>query len=274
MGNIPRYEDITETTGGTVTAEAADMMYTRYYLAAEEGAGRRVLELGCGAGLGLGLVSRNARLTVGGDYSAALLSSGKAHYRDRVPLVRLSAEALPFRDNAFDLVLFFEASYYVPNMEKAFDEILRVLDGKGEVMFVNANPERPDFVRSPFSTHYHSADEFRKALDRRGFAVTVEGAFPISQSGGTLDFLLTWLLRTARRGAAAARLVPTTLQGRARLKRILFGKLRPIPPEITSGFASVAPRLPIRGGPVPDWKVLYVRAFRSPSMHNRPLGAR
>ncbi len=34
----PRYEDITETTGGGLTSEAAQMMATRYALAAEAAA--------------------------------------------------------------------------------------------------------------------------------------------------------------------------------------------------------------------------------------------
>lgn len=186
--------------------------------------------------------------------------------------MRLSAEALPFRDNAFDLVLFFEASYYVRNMENAFDELLRVLDGQGKVMFVSANPERPDFVRSPFSSHYHSADDFRNALNKRGLAVTVEGGSPINQAGGKLHLILTGILRIARRLAAATRFVPTTLQGRARLKRTLVGKLRPIPPEISSGFASVPPRLPIGSAQAREWKVLCVRAFRNPSM-SRHVGS-
>ena len=235
------------------------MMYARYEMAADAAATRRVLELGCGAGLGLGWISRAASFAVGGDYSAALLGSGRAHYGSRVPFVRLSAEALPFADASFDVILFFEASYYVPDMDLAFDEIRRVLTNKGEVIFANANPKRPDFVRSPFSTHYHSAAEFKKALGARGFSVSVEGAFPLVQSEGGRSAVLHWAFSHARRVAEAAHLVPRTLKGRARLKRLLFGKLRPIPPEITSGFAESAPRTEIDAEPATDWKVIYVR---------------
>jgi ubiquinone/menaquinone biosynthesis C-methylase UbiE len=263
--NIPRYEDITETTGGTLTREAAQMMYTRYALAAEASAGRRVLELGCGAGLGLGWVSREASLAVGGDYSAALLDQGRSHYGDRVNFVRLSAEALPFPTAAFELVLFFEASYYVPDMERSFDEIRRVLAPGGAVIFANANPSRPDFVPSPFSIHYHSAAEFQKALERRGFTVGIEGAFPLRESSGVLKDIVGSLMRNARRVAVATRLVPRTLKGRARLKRLLFGKLRAIPPEIEPGFSEPATRTPIAPEPARDWKVIYVRGTRQES---------
>src|SRR5689334_6129099 len=119
----PRFEDVTEATGVPVTGEGARMMYTRYAVAATLAAGRRALELGCGGGNGLGLVGAAARSWVGSDIAAPLLRKTRSHYGKRFPLVRLSAEALPFRAQAFDVVLFFEATYYVPNMERAFDEV-------------------------------------------------------------------------------------------------------------------------------------------------------
>lgn len=263
MTDTPRYEDITETTGGRLTGEAAEMMYTRYALAAAAATNRRVLELGCGAGLGLGMIAAVSRLVVGGDYSAALLRSGRAHYGSRVPCVRLSAEALPFRAGAFDLVLCFEASYYIADMELAFDEITRLLGTDGEVRFVNANPERPDFVPSPHSVHYHSADEFRAALSRRGFRVEIEAGFPLRPDRGRSAGLLAWALPVFRRLLTGLGLVPRTLKGRARLKRLMYGRLKAIPAELQRGFAEEASRTAIEPGPVLAWKVVYVRAVRS-----------
>src|SRR5574341_1672146 len=97
----PRFEDVTETTGIPTTVEGARMMYTRYAVGAELAAGKRVLELACGGGNGLGLVGSRASFLVGGDFSPVLLARARAHYRTRYPLVRLSAEALPFRAGAF-----------------------------------------------------------------------------------------------------------------------------------------------------------------------------
>lgn len=264
IASRPRYEDITETTGGALSPEAAQMMATRYSMAAEAAAGRRVLELGCGAGLGLGLIARRARLTVGGDYSQALLTSGRQHYGARIPLVRLSAEQLPFRSASFDLVLFFEATYYIPNMERALDGITRILAPAAEILFINANPERPDFVASPFSVHYHTGDEFRAALTRRGFRVTVEGGFPVRGGHSPLGKLAGTALPLARQLLTAFGLVPRTLKGRARLKRIVYGRLSELPPELPLGFARVEPRIPQAVGPVRGFKVLYVSAVKHP----------
>jgi SAM-dependent methyltransferase len=260
----PRFEDLTETTGIPVTAEGASMMYTRYEYATRFANGQSVLELGCGAGQGLGLLARSAATVVGGDFSEALLRDARAHYRDRFPLVRLSADHLPFAQGSFDLVLLFEASYYVPDMNRAFDELARVLRPGGRVIFVNANPDRADFISSPHSVHYHSADEFRRALESRGFAVTVEGAYPVQSSskGGLASRVAGPLFGLARQALELFHLTPKTLRGRARLKRLVNRRLIEVPAELREGFAAVEQRVALPAGSAPGFKVIYVTAQR------------
>jgi SAM-dependent methyltransferase len=259
LARASRFDDLTETTGTPVTAEAARMMYTRYAVGAGFSAGRRVLEVGCGGGNGLGILGASAASLVGGDCSAALLAAAHAHYRTRVPLVRLTAGALPFRGSAFDVVLCFETTYYIPDMTAAFAEIRRVLAPRGIAMFVSANPERPDFIPSPHSTRYHRADEYRAVLAARQFDVTVDGAFPVDLPGaGPRDRVAS----VARRTLQALGLVPSTLRGRARLKRLVFRNLSALPAELPPGFAPVEPLERQAAGPVRGFKVLYVAAVK------------
>jgi len=258
---VPRFEDVSEASGIEVSDEAASMIATRFHFAAQLAQNRRVLELACGSGLGLGLISRSAARLVGADISPALLRAAQAHYRSRVPLVRLSAESLPFPDGAFDVVLCFEASYYVPRMDLAFGEIARVVAPGGTAAFVNANPERPDFIKSPHSVHYHTAEEFRTRLEDLGFRVGIEGAFPITSRGGRGR--ARWvgvMVSLARRVLERLGLVPKTLAGRARLKRLVHGRLQQLPPELSADFAAVAPHAPVARGAVGDYKVIYVKA--------------
>src|SRR5438105_6153646 len=251
---VPRFEEVTETTGTAVSAEGASMMYTRYHVAGELARGKRVLEVACGSGQGLGIVAHAAAQLVAGDVSRPLLRAARAHYGSRVPLARLSAEGLPFADATFDVVLCFEASYYIPHMDETFSEIARVLRPGGTALFVNANPERRDFIKSPHSVHYHTADEFRAALESVGLTVTVEGAFPLGARLAGRAVVL------ARRALDALGLVPKTLRGRTRLKRIVYGRLREVPSELGPGFATEAPRMAVPRGPVPGFKVIYVTA--------------
>ena len=263
--NQPRFEDLTETTGVALSPEAARMMFTRYRIAREVSRGKRVLEIGCGSGQGLGMLSGEASSLVGSDFSMPLLKEAGEHYGRRVPLVRLSADALPFRRASFDVILCFEASYYIHDVTRALDDIVTVLAPDGMVLFVNANPERPDFIPSPHSVHYHTADEFRTALGQRGFTVQIMGAFPVipSKSGGAIKQLIGGVLPIARRILETFGLVPKTLRGRARLKRLVYGKLLTVPSELQPGFSEVAERTPVAPGPQRGYKVIYVHGVRT-----------
>jgi len=254
------YDHITETGGTPITQEAASMVYTRYSLAAQLASGRRTLEIGCASGVGLGLMLKRAKSVVGGDLHFAMLQTAKEHYGDRVPLARFSATDLPFADGAFDFVLFLEATYYVRDFTRALDEIERVLSPGGVVLFVNANPERPDFIRSPYSEHYHSAEEFRRLLEARGFAVETSAGYPLETRGASsmLSRATATVLPVARRIAETLNLVPKTLKGRARIKRLIFGKLSTLPRELPANFARVENRVEVNGSTVRDFKVIYV----------------
>ena len=100
---------VTETPGTGATEEQLAMMYSRYRWAADHAIGKEVLDVACGAGMGLGLLASGARRVVGADYSEALLQTAAAHYGKGVRLVRLDAHGLPFREASFDVALLFEA---------------------------------------------------------------------------------------------------------------------------------------------------------------------
>ncbi len=235
------------------------MIATRYGVAAELAAGRRTLELACAGGHGLGMLARKAQSLVGADINAPMLARAQAHYRGRVPLVRTSAANLPFADASFDFVLCLEATYYMPQFERCLDEIGRVTAAGARVLFVNANPERPDFIRSPYSRHYHSADEFRRLLAERGWIVETSAAYPLEAPEGSAGTRVSAALRSAaRRALETLHLVPRTLAGRARLKRLLGKTLRPMPAEIGDEFAPRAAVTPVPEGPVRGYQVIFV----------------
>ena len=249
------------------------MMYTRYSLAADLAHGKRTLEIGCASGLGLGLLLSAASFVVGGDVFLPMLKTARRHYADRVSLAQFSATNLPFRTASFDFVLFMEATYYISDFERALDEIDRVLDRHGLLLFVNANPERPDFIRSPHSTHYHSAAEFRHMLGERGYDVETSGGFATSPDSTTpvSRRLMGRLFRWARNFAERLHLVPRTLAGRARIKRLIFGRLKKMPAELPTSFAAREILTPLADSSAKDYKVIYIVARRTiATQRNQP----
>jgi SAM-dependent methyltransferase len=212
-------------------------LYQRYRLAVEHSRGKRVLEVACGSGVGLGYLAQSAVRVVGGDYTESLLHMSRDHYRERVPLVRLDAQVLPFRNGSFDTVVLFEAIYYLPDGERFFAESRRVLVDGGTLLIGMVNKEWPEFSPSSFSTRYFSATELHAMLTRQGFApIEFFGGFPAS-IGSPRQMVIALI----RRVAATLHLIPKTLGARARLKRLFYGATMPLPAEVREGMTEFSP---------------------------------
>jgi len=247
------YTSVTEVPGLGASGEQMSMLVTRYNLASDLCVSKDVLEIACGSGIGLGYMAQKARRVVGGDLNEHVLRIALRHYDGRIPLVRLDAERLPFAKQTFDVVVLYEAIYYLATPGTFLDECQRILRHGGTVAVCSVNREWPDFNPSPFSHRYFSAGELQDLLRDHGFEVCLYGAF---RTGNKLvrDRLVSWLKRTA----VALNLIPKTMKGKEWLKRLFLGKLTEIPPEIGDGMAAVEQLDLIRGeSPQPQYKVVY-----------------
>jgi SAM-dependent methyltransferase len=100
------------------------------------GAGRRVLDVGCGAGLFCSLASGRGAAVQGLDASEPLVEIA----RRRTPAGRFfvgDMETLPFEDESFDVVTGFNSFQYAPRPSKALAEAARVVR-RGGAVFVAA----------------------------------------------------------------------------------------------------------------------------------------
>lgn len=247
------YATVTELPGSGATAEQLAMLAARYQLAAALCTGRDVLEVACGPGIGLGLLARRARRVVGGDYDAQLVALAKAHYGRRVPVIRFDARALPVRSESFDVVILFEALYYLERPEAFVQEARRVLRPQGMLVISTVNREWEGFNPSPYAHRYLGAAELRALLGAEGFAVEILAGFP-DQPATRRDRIIA----LARRAAVAWHLVPPTMKGKAVLKRLAYGRLTPIPAELGNGAVPVAVPVQVEAGhPARTYKVLY-----------------
>ncbi len=160
------YSGVTETPGTLVSRHAASMALSRYELVRRVAAGRRVIEIACGSGQGLGYVAAEAARVVGGDITASLLRRARQHYRPRVPLVQLDGHALPFASGSFDLIQIHEAIYYMGRPDRALQECRRVLSANGLLVLSSINPSWADFNPSPHAACYLNAGELKALLER------------------------------------------------------------------------------------------------------------
>jgi SAM-dependent methyltransferase len=222
------YTEVTEIAGDSVSREQIERMYTRYYFARQYCAGKDVLELGCGSGQGLGYLGKLANKVVGGDYSGPLLQLTQEHYRGRIPLIQLDAEILPFQDESFDVVLLYEAIYYLKDPNYFVKESMRVLRPEGTLLICNPNKDLPDFNRSPHSYQYFSACDFVELLRPFGFQIECFGDCEVNH-----DDPKQRVLAFIKKTAVNFHLMPKTMAGKKFFKRIVFGKLEPLPSELT-----------------------------------------
>jgi ubiquinone/menaquinone biosynthesis C-methylase UbiE len=254
------YVTVTEVPGNKASREQIARLHHRYRFAAAFCRGVDVLEVACGAGMGLGYLARTARRVVGGDIDDQVLTYAVDHYRGRanIEVKKLDAQSLPFPDRSFDVILLYEAVYYLPQPERFAAEARRVLRPGGALLLCSVNKEWADFNPSPYSTAYYSASELFRILKPHFSSVSTFGAFP-TESSSARDKIVSRVKRTAvKRG-----LMPKTMRGKELFKRVFFGRLVPIPAEVedaaAAGSAEEAVPLPV-DRPIPDYKIIYLVA--------------
>jgi ubiquinone/menaquinone biosynthesis C-methylase UbiE len=225
--SVVDYTVITELAGDEVSQEQVDRSNRRYWWAGEFCTGRDVLEVGCGVAQGVGYLQRVAKSVSAGDYSEDVLAYARKHYGDRIAFKQFDAQEMPYADASMDVVLIFEASYYVPDIGRFFNECRRVLRPGGVLLVANANKDLFDFNPSPNSFRYLGVNELRDELSPLGFTCSFFGDVAVAEVSARQQLLRPIKLVVSRLG-----LMPKTNNTKKLLKRFVFGKLVPLPAEV------------------------------------------
>jgi ubiquinone/menaquinone biosynthesis C-methylase UbiE len=252
------YSTVTETPDINVSKEQVARLYQRYKFARRYCENKNVLEIACGAGQGLGYMAEVASLVVGGDIEEKNLKFARETFRDnkKVELHILDAHSLSFPDNSFDIVILYEALYYLNDPNQFLEECKLVLKKDGILLICTVNREWEDFNPSPFSTIYFSAAELKKYLSNGFTGIELYGGFPVDE-----ETAKDKLVSAIKRVAVALHLIPKTMKGKEALKRIFFGKLVPLPREVIEGMADYTDPAPVSpDNIISNYKVLYAVA--------------
>lgn len=229
---------VTELGGDEVSAEQVARVCTRYGWALDFCRAKDVLEVACGTGPGLGLLQKHARSLLAGDISDSILDRARSHYGNRINLQKMDAMALPVADRSLDVIIIFEALYYVPDALKFIAECRRTLRPGGCVLVSNANKDLYDFNPSPHSFVYHGVVELGQAFAAHGFESAFWGDVPTTS--------VSWrqrILRPIKKIVVDLGLMPNSMAGKRLLKRLVFGQMQRFPAEISDDMIPPLTRL-------------------------------
>jgi SAM-dependent methyltransferase len=155
--------------------------------------GKRVLDVGCGAGTDLVRFARGGASATGVDLSASAIGLARANFEQQglaADLREADGERLPFEDNLFDLVYAHGVVQYTSNPRALVEECRRVLKPGGEAVFQVYNRiswlnALSRLMKVPLEhedapvLRKYSAGEFRDLLRNFREVRVVEERFPV-----------------------------------------------------------------------------------------------
>ncbi len=221
---------ITDVAGEPAGATQVERLIARYHWTASYCDDRVVLEVACGTGQGLGLLSSRARTVYGCDLSAENLSTARETYASTIDLVQANAQQLPFKAGAVDVVILLETIYFLPSAGDFLTEARRVLRPGGRLLVSSINRDCPDFnPNHPLYFAHYGVIDLVGAFERHGLEPECFGIIPMDTPS-----LRSRAFQPLKRMAVGLNLIPESMQARRFLKRIVFGRLQPMPRDIAS----------------------------------------
>jgi len=184
--------------------------HAAYELGLQLGTGKSVLDLGCGSGYGSAYLSRGAARVVGIDrVSPDSAQRGAAHF------VLADLNALPLRDQHFDVVVSFQVIEHLADPMPYLKAIARLVRPEGVAVLTTPNRLTSDGV-NPYHVHEYTSLELADLLSRHFDDVAMQGV-------GMSPPIRAYMEARSARIAKIVRLDPLRL--RERLPRRLVEQL-------------------------------------------------
>jgi len=191
-----------------------------------------ILDVGCGGGRTIEKLAALApQGTVAGvDYASGSVAASRSRNKKliaegRVSVAHASVSRLPFPDNTFDLVTAVETQYYLPDLSRDMQEVLRVLKPGGTLMVLAESYKKGshEFIQRPVmkllgSTNL-SVEDQRALFTSAGFS-----AVEVFE-----DRRKSWLCATGQKPAASPHSVQTCFLSRPRSCRCVAAANSPAP---------------------------------------------
>lgn len=140
--------------------------------------GRKILDVGAGTGRVSTILSSQGALVTALDVSEKMLSVLKKKNKQITTVVG-DAEALPFPDASFDVVVSAFVIVHLKDPTRFFDEAYRVLKDGGLLVVTNINQKDAPPVKTPegdiiIESFYHRPEKIRELLESLAYTIEKE----------------------------------------------------------------------------------------------------
>lgn len=147
--------------------------------------GKKVLDVGCGAGRMIKFLKNEGATVSAADISEGMLKIVRKKFSD-VEAVNADIRDLPFgksgaaKDWQFDIVIATFVIVHLDTLDKAFDEIYRVLKDDGVFIVTNVNQKKPPTLKTKdnekfvIKSSYHRPKDVISALEENLFKIEKE----------------------------------------------------------------------------------------------------
>jgi SAM-dependent methyltransferase len=142
----------------------------RYRFALDHIERKRVLDIACGTGYGIGLLQTSAAFVCGVDVDPEAARQAVSECSDRSAVLLGNGVGLPFADGSYDVITSFETIEHLEDRVGFLSELERVLTADGVLLLStpNAKCTRPINGKptNPFHIHEYTPEELREEVER------------------------------------------------------------------------------------------------------------
>jgi SAM-dependent methyltransferase len=137
--------------------------------------GRRVLEIGCGEGIGASVLAEAAASVVAVDYSDKALEDARASYdSEKITFTKMEVPPIDFPDASIDAAVCFQMIEHLEQPGGLVAEIARVIRDDGLALIATVNKEETP-SDNPYHLHEFTAGELNELLERHFASVEMFG---------------------------------------------------------------------------------------------------
>ncbi len=141
MQDLKQYNNFASTYSDLNRANNEDSIAEYFNLLSSLSSGKRILDMGCGAGFDLEFYGTKGLLLHGFDASDEMVKLSKMRNKDAEIKIG-TFDDIPFESNYFDFVVSKWAIQTAFEIEPIYKEVLRVLKPGGEFVFLTGHPIR------------------------------------------------------------------------------------------------------------------------------------